>query len=120
MLASSLDLRLSNEYLEAISTEITILPDTHSWYVGRKVGRVQAARSIVDEKGRIIVPKPLRSELGIAEGSQVSVQVEKERLVVSKVVEADEFIRDMEGFVKEGSKLPLVDPLSLKRIWEKA
>ena len=84
------------------------------------MGKTLAARSIVDDKGRIIVPKPLRSELGIAEGSQVSVQVEKERLVVSKVMDADDFIRDMEGFIKEGSKLPLVDPLSLKRIWEKA
>ena len=73
----------------------------------------------MDEKGRIIVPKPLRSELGITEGPQVSVQVEKERLVVSKVVEADEFIREMEGFIKEGSKVPIVDPLSLRRIWEK-
>jgi AbrB family looped-hinge helix DNA binding protein len=84
------------------------------------VGKIPNARSIVDEKGRIILPKPLRGELGIVEGSQVTMQVEKERLVVSKVVEADDFIRDMEGFIKEGSKLPLVDPLSLKRIWEKA
>jgi AbrB family looped-hinge helix DNA binding protein len=83
------------------------------------VGRVLSARLIVDQKGRIVLPKQLRIELGIGEGSQVSVQVEKERLVVSKVVEADEFIRDMEGFVKEGSKLPLVDPLSLKHTWEK-
>lgn len=87
--------------------------------MGRKVGKALTDRSIVDEKGRIIVPKPLRSELGIAEGSQVRLQVEKERLVISKVVEADEFIRDMEGFVREGSKLPFVDPLSLRRIWEK-
>ena len=84
------------------------------------MGKILNARSIVDEKGRIILPKPLRSELGIVEGSQVTVQVEKERLVVSKVVEPDDFIRDMEGFIKEGSKLPLVDPLSLRRIWEKA
>ena len=84
------------------------------------MGKILNARSIVDEKGRIILPKPLRSELGIVEGSQVTVQVEKERLVVSKVVEPDDFIRDMEGFIKEGSKLPLVDPLSLKLIWEKA
>jgi len=88
--------------------------------VGLRVGTVCTSRSIVDEKGRIILPKTLRSELGITEGSQVSVQIEKERLVVSKVVRADDFIRDMEGFVGETSKLPLADPLSLKRIWEKS
>ena len=78
------------------------------------------ARTVVDEKGRIVVPKLPRSELGITEGSRVSVQVEKERLVVSKAVEPDEFISDMEGFIEGDSRLPLVDPLSLKRIWEKA
>lgn len=88
--------------------------------MGRTVGKLLAARTVVDEKGRIVVPKQLRSELGITEGSRVSVQVEKERLVVSRAVEPDEFISDMEGFVEEDSRLPLVDPLSLKRIWERA
>ena len=77
------------------------------------------AKAIVDEKGRIVVPKPLRNELRITEGSRVSVQVEKERLVISRAVGPDEFIKEMEGFIQNGSKLPLVDPLSLKRIWEK-
>jgi len=77
-------------------------------------------RSVVDEKGRIILPKRLRSGLGLIEGSQVSVELEDERLIVSKVMDPDEFIRDMEGFIRDDSKLPLVDPLSLKRIWEKA
>lgn len=78
------------------------------------------SRSVVDEKGRIILPKRLRSGLGLTEGSQVSVELEDERLIVSKIMDPDEFIRDMEGFIKDDSTLPLVDPLSLKRIWEKA
>jgi AbrB family looped-hinge helix DNA binding protein len=78
------------------------------------------SRSVVDEKGRIILPKRLRSGLGLLEGSQVSVELEDERLIVSKIMDPDEFIRDMEGFIKDDSTLPLADPLSLKRIWEKA
>jgi len=78
------------------------------------------SRSVVDQKGRIILPKRLRSGLGLMEGSQVSVELEDERLIVSKIMDPDEFIRDMEGFIKDDSTLPLVDPLSLKRIWEKA
>lgn len=78
------------------------------------------SRSVVDEKGRIILPKRLRSGLGLMEGSQVSVELEDERLIVSKIMDPDEFIRDMEGFIKDDSTLALVDPLSLKRIWEKA
>jgi len=81
---------------------------------------LRPSRSVVDEKGRIILPKRLRSGLGLMEGSQVSVELEDERLIVSKIMDPDEFIRDMEGFIKDDSTLPLVDPLSLKRIWEKA
>lgn len=93
---------------------------SRSAYVGLNVGKTAVARTVVDEKGRIILPKPLRTELGITERSEVIVQLEKERLVVSKGVDPDDFIRDMEGFVREDSKLPLTDPLSLKRVWEKA
>ena len=88
--------------------------------MGLKVGKISFARSAVDEKGRIILPKAIRTDLGLSEGSEVVVRLEKERIVVSRAVEPDEFIRDMEGFVKDDSPLPLVDPLSLKRIWEKA
>ena len=87
--------------------------------VGLKVGKISLTRSAVDEKGRIILPKRLRLGLGLTEGSQVSVQLQKERLIISKVVNPDDFIRDMEGFVKQDSPLPLLDPLSLKRIWER-
>lgn len=76
--------------------------------------------SVVDNKGRIVVPKRLRNEMRIGEGSRVSVQIEKERLVVSRAVDPDEFVSEMEGFVQKGSSVPLVDPLALKRIWEKA
>jgi len=76
--------------------------------------------TVVDNKGRIVVPKHLRNEMRIAEGSRVNVQIEEERLVVSRAVEPDEFITEMEGFLQKSSKVPLVDPLSLKRIWEKA
>jgi len=76
--------------------------------------------TIVDDKGRIVVPKRIRKEMRISEGSRVSVQIEKERLVVSRAVEPEEFIIEMEGFVQKGSRVPLTDPISLKRIWERA
>jgi AbrB family looped-hinge helix DNA binding protein len=88
--------------------------------VGLKVGKSSITRSAVDSKGRIILPRPLRTALGLTEGTGVAVSLEKDQLVVSRLVDPKEFIRHMEGFVKEGSALPLMDPLSLKRIWEKA
>jgi AbrB family looped-hinge helix DNA binding protein len=84
------------------------------------VGNSSIARSAVDNKGRIILPRPLRTALGLTEGTSVAVSLERDHLVVSRLVGPDDFIRHMEGFVKEDSALPLVDPLSLKRIWERA
>jgi len=33
-------------------------------------------------------------------------------------VTPEEFIREMEGCVKEGSEIPRTNPLEMKRIWE--
>ena len=82
------------------------------------MGKPLLARAVVDEKGRIVLPRSIRNQLGLGEGSRVNVKIEKERLVVSKDIGPEEFIAEMEGFIRAGSKLPLVDPLSLKRIWE--
>jgi AbrB family looped-hinge helix DNA binding protein len=88
--------------------------------VGLRVGNSSVAQSTLDKKGRIVLPKLLRTALGLTEGAEVTVSLERDRLVVSRLVDPNDFIRDMEGFVKEGSGLPLIDPLSLKTIWEKA
>ncbi len=89
--------------------------------VGFEVGKMVSAHAVVDEKGRIMVPKPLRTELGITEGSKVSVRLEEEEgLAISKMVDPEDFTRDMEGFITNKSSVPLVGPLSLKLIWEKA
>jgi AbrB family looped-hinge helix DNA binding protein len=93
---------------------------TASVPVGFKVGEPSVAQSTLDKKGRIILPRPLRTALGLTEGTKVTVSLERDQLVVSRLMDPRDFIREMEGFVKEGSTLPLVDPLSLKRIWEKA
>lgn len=41
------------------------------------------------------------------------------RITVAKPVTPTEFIREMEGCVKEDSPIPKIDPLRLKRIWGK-
>lgn len=34
-------------------------------------------------------------------------------------IDPDEFIAEMEGFIKEDFSLPVIDPLGLKKIWVK-
>lgn len=76
--------------------------------------------SVIDEKGRVVIPKRLRERAGLREGARVRLSVEGGRITVAKPVGPAEFIREMEGCVKGDSPVPKIDPLRLKRIWERA
>lgn len=74
--------------------------------------------AVIDRKGRVVIPRRLREKLGLHEGAEVRLMVEGGRIALVKPVSAGEFIRDMEGFVREASPLPKRDPMLLKEIWE--
>jgi len=73
---------------------------------------------VIDRKGRVVIPRELRKELGLREGSRVRLTHEEKRIVITTPVSPEEFIREMEGCVKEGSPVPKMNPLELKKIWE--
>jgi AbrB family looped-hinge helix DNA binding protein len=74
--------------------------------------------AVVDEKGRIAIPKHMRDELDLREGTRVKLEIEKEKILIMKPIAPEEFINKMEGFIKEGSVIQKVNPLKLKEIWE--
>ena len=43
-------------------------------------------------------------------------KIEKENIVIMPRISAEEFIKEMEGCIKEGA--PVMDPLKLKKMWE--
>ena len=73
--------------------------------------------SRLDSKGRIVISDSLRKRMGLRKGSKVKLHKTKESIIVTKSVEPKEFIAELEGFLKKGSKLPASDPLKLKEIW---
>lgn len=73
--------------------------------------------TVVDEKGRIIIPEAVRKKLGIRKGSKIRISLKGDAVIVSPVLDSKQFIDKMEGFIKEGSKVEKVDPLKLKEIW---
>ncbi len=61
--------------------------------------------SIVDEKGRIILPEDVRKKLGMRKGSKVKVSLKGDKVVIASTINGKQFIDKMEGFIKEGSKV---------------
>jgi len=79
-----------------------------------------AEEASIDPKGRILIPIKIRKALRLHEGSKVRLKLIGEKIIITRPLTPEEFISEMEGFVKEGSPIPEVNPLKLKRIWEKA
>ena len=70
---------------------------------------------MVDNKGRISIPKEIRQELSVREGTRLRVILDGDRIILVPPVDREEFIEEMEGVVRK--RLP-EDPLKVKRVWE--
>jgi len=70
----------------------------------------------VDNKGRVQIPKAIRDKVGLQRGGKARLKIEKENIVIMPPISAEEFIKEMEGCIKEG--IPNMDPLKLKKMWE--
>jgi AbrB family looped-hinge helix DNA binding protein len=76
--------------------------------------------TVVDSKGRVVIPDEVRKELGLAEGSKVRVSIAHRGssiIVMKSCLDPEAFIKQTEGVLKRGSKATATDPLRLKEIW---
>lgn len=71
----------------------------------------------IDSKGRVVIPASVRRRAGLGIGSRLKARVENGAVILTRGVEAKEFIREMEGVIREGSAVDLIDPVKLKEIW---
>ncbi|NLF87260.1 AbrB/MazE/SpoVT family DNA-binding domain-containing protein [Candidatus Bathyarchaeota archaeon] len=71
---------------------------------------------MIDEKGRVLIPKEAREKIGLQPGGKARLKIEKEKLIITPPVSPEEFIQELEGCIKEGT--PAIDPMDLKKIWE--
>jgi len=79
-------------------------------------GKMTTEEVTVDEKGRILIPKEIREKIGLRTGGKARLKVEKERIVIMPPISPEDFIKEMEGCIKEGT--PAIEPLELKKMWE--
>lgn len=71
---------------------------------------------IVDDKGRILIPKEARDKVGLQAGGKARLKIEKEKIIIMPPISPEAFINEMEGCIKEGT--PTLNPLEIKKIWE--
>ncbi len=67
----------------------------------------------IDERGRIVIPNDVRSELNLRPEQRLKISTKGKELVLSPEVGVDEFVAQLKGCVR-GSK---VRPEDLKQIW---
>ena len=70
----------------------------------------------VDDKGRILIPKEARDKIGLKAGEKARLKIEKGKIILMPPISPEEFIKEMEGCINEGTSA--IDPLELKKIWE--
>ena len=69
--------------------------------------------AVIDERGRIVIPNEIRSEMKLRPEQRLRVSTKGEELVLSPEIGTDEFVAGLRGCVR-GSK---VKPEQLKEIW---
>lgn len=72
---------------------------------------------VIDDRGRILIPKEIRDRLGLQPGNTARLEVEEGKLIIMPPLSPDEFIKRMEGCITKGE--PAMDPLKLKEVWER-
>ena len=69
----------------------------------------------LEERGRILIPKDIRDTINLKPGERLLVEVEKERIIISSTISKERFISELSGCVKASK----INPLDLKKMWEK-
>ena len=81
-------------------------------------GKMSTEEVTVDDKGRVLIPKEFRDKVGLRVGGKARLKIEKENIIIIPPISPEEFIKELEGCIKEGT--PTIDPLKLKKMWEPA
>jgi looped-hinge helix DNA binding domain, AbrB family len=71
---------------------------------------------LLDDKGRILIPKEAREKIGLQAGGKARLKIEDEKIIIMPPISPEDFIKELEGCIKEGT--PTINPLDMKKIWE--
>lgn len=69
---------------------------------------------VVDERGRVLVPKDLRIRFGLEPGAPVIVEADADGIRLRRAIPRQEALERLAGIIPK-DRVP--DPLDAKRIW---
>jgi len=67
---------------------------------------MEAARQVVQKKHRVAIPKEYREALGIREGDEVELRMERGRIIIRHTWAVDNLTERLSGLVKSEKPLP--------------
>ena len=86
--------------------------------MGTDVGMgINVGESVVDERGRITIPRHLRDKFGLKPGKNIIIEDRGHEIALKPVISTDDFIRELEGCITKENKMSHIDVLKLKEIW---
>ncbi|MCA1814307.1 MAG: AbrB/MazE/SpoVT family DNA-binding domain-containing protein [Halobacteriales archaeon] len=71
----------------------------------------------LDDKGRVVIPVPIRRELGLGPGQKLDVSVVEGRIVLSRKRTQAEVLARLKGIMGKGPRAERLDPLRVKDMW---
>lgn len=76
--------------------------------------------TLVDERGRILVPKDLRAQFGLEPGCAVIIEADADGIRLRRAIPREEALGRLAGVIPKASGRSSIEPLDAKRIWEKS
>jgi len=76
--------------------------------------------TLVDERGRILVPKDLRVQYGLEPGSPVIIEADEHGIRLRHAIPRPEALARLAGAIPKSAGKASMDALALKRMWERS
>lgn len=76
--------------------------------------------TLVDERGRVLVPKDLREQFGLEPGCPVIVEADVDGVKLRRAIPRDQALQRLAGAIPRSAGPPPSSALEAKRIWERS
>lgn len=70
-------------------------------------------QTLLDERGRVVIPKEIREKLDLKPNQSLIVEVRGKEVVLKPVLDVENFIAELKGCVRRSR----IKPSELKEIW---